>query len=117
MKTALAILTAALMLSAPAFADGVSLSKGVKLCKAESKNMPSPPKALYADHDETRVGETQLLIVFKARSPNGVSNKITCTIDNATGAVALKWKYDPGMSAQADPPAPVQTSKATVSPD
>ena len=85
---------ALLATSSPAFADsGLSLSRGIKLCKAELAQLSPPLKSHRVDYEETRSSETHLAIAINARLAEGRVTKLTCKLDRQGGVAKLAFKY------------------------
>ena len=95
MKAASVILPLSLFaLAAPAFAEpGLSLSRGVKLCKAELSRLDPPLRSHRVDYDETLATETHFSIAINARLSNGRTTRLTCSLDRRAGIAKLAFKY------------------------
>jgi hypothetical protein len=95
MKAAFVILPLSLLaFAAPAFADGgLSLSRGVKLCKAELSRLEPPLKSHRVDYEETLATETHFSIAINAKLANGRLTKLTCNLDRQAGIAKLAFKY------------------------
>jgi hypothetical protein len=100
MKTAIAVIVSGCAIFgaapalAPAFADGISLSKGVKLCKAQLEQHTPALRSFVADYNDSTASETQFRIEFNATNAEGRLDKFTCTVDRKAklATVALKAK-------------------------
>lgn len=82
------LLASAAALAGPASA-GISLSKAIKMCKAEFAKQTPPLKA-FVDHDDTAVSETHLLIAIKVRNADNRMEKMLCKIDKEGTSVEIK---------------------------
>lgn len=110
----------AMVLAQPAFADGLSLSKGVKACKAELAQHTPPLKRYIVDREESLVSDKQLWIAFNVLDEEGRMAKFTCTVDRVTRIAAVERKKpklsDYRLATPAEPAAKVaeaeQTSRA-----
>jgi hypothetical protein len=104
MKTLSVIFPLSLLaMSAPAVADpGLSLSRGVKLCKGELAKLDPPPKSHRVDYDDTFASETHFNIAINARLADGRVTKLTCNLDRQAGIAKLVFKY-PGDTPAAAP--------------
>ena len=102
MKALSVILPLALLTSAaPASADpGLSLSRGIKLCKAELSQLSPALKSHRVDYDETLASETHFNIAINARLADGRVTKLTCNLDRQAGIAKLAFKY-PGDAPSA----------------
>jgi hypothetical protein len=82
-----------LAMPAPASADpGLSLSRGIKLCKAEISRLNPPLKSHRVDYDETLASETHFNIAINARLANGHMTKLTCNLDRQGGVAKLAFR-------------------------
>jgi hypothetical protein len=94
MKTAIAVIVSgcAILGAAPAFADGISLAKGVKLCKTQMEQVKPALQRFTVDLNDSSATETHLAIQFNARDAEGRLDKFICTVDRVarTAAVAPK---------------------------
>lgn len=95
MKALSVILPIAILASAaPASADqGLSLQRGVKLCKAEIARLSPPLKSHRVDYDETLATESHFNIAINARLADGRLTKLTCNLDRQAGIAQLAFKY------------------------
>ena len=95
MKAAFVILPALLLaFAAPAVADpGLSLARGVKLCKAELARLEPPLKSHRVDYDETLASEAHFNIAINARLADGRITKLTCKLDRQAGIAKLAFKH------------------------
>lgn len=85
---------ALLAIPAPASADaGLSLARGIKLCKAELSRLNPPLKSHRVDYDETFASETHFAIAINARLADGRISKLTCNLDRQAGIAKLAFKY------------------------
>jgi hypothetical protein len=90
---ALCVILPLSLLATPAFADaGLSLARGVKLCKAELSKLDPPLKSHRVDYDETFVSETHFNIAINARLADGRITKLTCNLDRQAGIAKLAFK-------------------------
>jgi hypothetical protein len=96
MKNAIAAIASgcAILVVSPAFADtsAISLSKGVKLCKAELARLQPALKRYIADYDDSTSTREQFAIQFKVTDADGRLDKFICVVDRKaqTAAVAQK---------------------------
>jgi len=82
----------AIALAQPALADGISLSKGVKACKAEMARYAPALKRYTVDYEETLASDTRMWIAFRVLDAEGRLDKFVCTVDRATRAAAVAPK-------------------------
>jgi len=96
MKNAMAAIVSgcAILIASPAFADAsaISLSKGVKLCKAELARLQPALKSYITNLDDSTSTLQQFSIEFKVTDADGRLDKFTCLVDRKaqTAAVAQK---------------------------
>jgi hypothetical protein len=96
MKNAMAAIVSgcAILIASPAFADtsAISLSRGVKLCKAELARLQPALKSFVADLDDSTSTSELFAIQFKVTDADGRLDKFICTVDRKekTAAVAQK---------------------------
>jgi hypothetical protein len=99
MKTTMMVIASgcAITLVQPAFADGISLSKGIKACKAELAQHTPALKRYTVDYEESRASDTQMWIAFNVLDETGRMAKFVCTVDRVTRIAAVERKK-PKMS-------------------
>ena len=98
MKTAIAVILSGCAIFgaapalAPAFADGLSLSRSVKLCNAQLDQYAPALKSYAVDFDDSRSTETHFKLEFRATNAEGRLDRFICTVDRKEqkAAVALK---------------------------
>jgi hypothetical protein len=79
---------------APAVADpALSLSRGIKLCKAELSRLNPPLKSHRVDYDDTLASETHFNIAINAKLADGRITRLTCNLDRSGGVAELAFKY------------------------
>ena len=83
MKTAIAVILSgcAIFGAAPAFADGISLSKGVKLCKTQMEQYAPTLKSFTVNYEDSTGTDTHFQLAFRATNAEGRLDKFTCTVD------------------------------------
>ncbi len=85
MKTAIAVIVSgcAIFGAAAASADthAISLSKGVKLCKAQMEQYAPALKSFAVNYEDSTATETHLQVAFKATNAEGRLDRFTCTVD------------------------------------
>jgi hypothetical protein len=87
--SSLIILSAtALALSSPALAK-TSIQKGENLCKAEIAKLEPAPKSPRVDKEGAKASNATFVFDVKARSANGDSVKLTCTVDRETDTASV----------------------------
>lgn len=94
MKALSVLLPLLLVAQAPAFAEpGLSLARGIKLCKAEVARLTPPLKSHRVDYDETLASETHFSIAINAKLADGRVTKLTCNLDRNAGVAKLAFKH------------------------
>jgi hypothetical protein len=78
--------------AASADTHSISLSKGVKLCKAELSKLQPALKSFIADYKDSTSSVQHFSIEFNATNAEGRLDKFTCVVDRKaeTAMVALK---------------------------
>lgn len=94
MKTAIAVIVSgcALALGQPAFADGLSLAKGVKACEAELARHTPALKRYRAVFEDTYASDKHLWIAFNVLDADGRMDKFVCKVDRVTRIAAVAPK-------------------------
>ncbi len=94
MRTALlpALLACTVVTASPAAADGISLQKGVKLCKAAFAKQDNPPIRYRFDDRDSSASSTHFWLAFNIRSSEDRFEKVICTVDRTAQTATISRK-------------------------